>query len=68
MLSATGYIFPFCPPPSDEKEIDDGPVTGWGGHATQILWKDTTELGCAMAACERGGNRYNTLVCNYNPP
>lgn len=53
---------------SDASEVDDGPVTGWGGHATQILWKSTTELGCAVSTCDGGGFTNNVLVCNYNPP
>ena len=34
------------------------------GHYTQIVWKTTTEFGCAKSICE--GNV--TWVCNYNPP
>jgi len=34
------------------------------GHYTQIVWKKTTEVGCAVA---RSGNR-EIWVCNYNPP
>ncbi len=34
------------------------------GHYTQIVWRDTRELGCAVA---RGGNR-EVWVCEYSPP
>jgi len=34
------------------------------GHYTQIVWRDTTEVGCAVA---RRGNT-EVWVCNYNPP
>jgi uncharacterized protein YkwD len=34
------------------------------GHYTQVVWRDTTEIGCAVA---RSGNR-EVWVCNYNPP
>jgi uncharacterized protein YkwD len=33
------------------------------GHYTQIVWKETTEVGCGVA---RSGNR-EVWVCNYNP-
>jgi hypothetical protein len=32
------------------------------GHATQLLWKGSTQLGCGWApSCQ-------LLVCHYNPP
>jgi hypothetical protein len=34
------------------------------GHYTQIVWKDTKEVGCGVA---RGGGR-EVWVCNYDPP
>lgn len=34
------------------------------GHYTQIVWKNTTEVGCAKVICEGSV----TWVCNYNPP
>jgi uncharacterized protein YkwD len=34
------------------------------GHYTQIVWRNTTEFGCAMAR-DRGEEVW---VCNYNPP
>jgi pathogenesis-related protein 1 len=35
------------------------------GHYTQLVWYDTTEIGCAKATCKGGGEIW---VCNYNPP
>ncbi len=35
------------------------------GHYTQAVWKDTTEVGCAMQVC---GDKSQTWVCSYNPP
>ena len=34
------------------------------GHFTQIVWRDTKEVGCAVA---RNRDR-EVWVCNYNPP
>lgn len=35
------------------------------GHYTQMVWRDTIEVGCAMAVCPDKGQIW---VCNYNPP
>ena len=35
------------------------------GHYTQIIWRDTIEVGCAGALGSDGRYRY---VCRYNPP
>lgn len=34
------------------------------GHYTQVVWKDTTHVGCAIATV----NGYDILVCRYSPP
>ncbi len=34
------------------------------GHYTQIIWKNTRQVGCALATA--GG--YDILVCRYSPP
>lgn len=34
------------------------------GHYTQLVWYNTTEIGCAKATCKNGGEIW---VCNYNP-
>ena len=34
------------------------------GHYSQIVWRDTSQVGCGFA--RRNGN--DVLVCNYNPP
>jgi len=42
---------------------------GWG-HFSQIVWKSTKEVGCAVAYCESGLSSYPGYysVCNYGPP
>ena len=35
------------------------------GHYTQIVWRDTKEVGCAMKVC---ADKSQTWVCSYNPP
>ncbi len=35
------------------------------GHYTQIVWKNTTEVGCAVKVC---ADKSQTWVCSYNPP
>jgi len=34
------------------------------GHYTQLVWCNTTEIGCGMARC----GKEEIWVCNYNPP
>lgn len=35
------------------------------GHYTQLVWRDSTEVGCAMAVCADSSQLW---VCNYRPP
>lgn len=35
------------------------------GHYTQIVWKNTTEVGCGKAVCSDNSQFW---VCNYTPP
>jgi pathogenesis-related protein 1 len=41
-----------------------GTLHGTCGHYTQIVWRNTREVGCAVA---RGGGR-EVWACEYNPP
>lgn len=34
------------------------------GHYTQIIWRNTTEVGCAKSS----GGGYDYFVCRYSPP
>lgn len=52
-----------------ENSCDDGEMCG---HYTQIVWRDTTDVGCAMAYCSNLENTSWTssaylVVCNYSP-
>lgn len=38
------------------------------GHYTQIVWADTTEVGCGVSSCIVGEERRDLWVCRYNPP
>src|SRR5262249_54397591 len=48
---------------------DDPPgCNGANGHCTQVVWKDTRQLGCARATCTQGGQQGTVTVCRYLPP
>lgn len=36
------------------------------GHFTQVIWKTTSTVGCAIAVCE--DSREQVWVCQYQPP
>lgn len=42
----------------------DGEVCG---HFTQIIWEDTTEVGCAMTRCTESSKVTDLFVCRYDP-
>eukprot|EP00752_Nemacystus_decipiens_P013638 g12091.t1 len=50
------------------EEIQTDSVTGYGGHATQILWKSSKKLGCAVSSCTSGSRPGDYLACQYDPP
>jgi hypothetical protein len=40
-----------------------------GAHYTQMVWKDTTEIGAGQAIIRIGDKKgWVVVVCNYNPP
>ena len=43
----------------------DNSCSGVCGHYTQLVWKDTKEVGCAMSVC---GDNSQIWVCSYSPP
>lgn len=46
--------------------------SGMCGHYTQIVWGDTTHLGCAVKTCTTGNpfgkGSWELWVCDYSPP
>ncbi len=43
-----------------------GACSGTCGHYTQVVWRTTLKLGCALGSCP--SIQYpNTIVCNYGP-
>lgn len=42
------------------------------GHYTQMVWRETRGVGCALARCLGGSpfsdERWSLVVCNYDPP
>ncbi|XP_029823633.2 Golgi-associated plant pathogenesis-related protein 1-like [Ixodes scapularis] len=45
--------------------FNNGGFSGATGHFTQVVWKNSTKLGCGWARSYRN-NIY--VVCNYSPP
>lgn len=41
------------------------------GHYTQVVWRDSVQLGCGMTNCTKnnpfGSGPWQLWVCNYNP-
>ena len=35
------------------------------GHYTQVVWRNTSQVGCGMATCGSGRNAGEVWVCNY---
>ena len=53
---------------SEKKDYPGGVLreSNWhpAGHYTQMVWRDTTALGCGEAIC----NKTLIVACNYDPP
>ncbi|XP_074644224.1 uncharacterized protein LOC141901047 [Tubulanus polymorphus] len=46
------------------------PVGKSCGHFTQVIWKDTTRVGCFNKVCDTSDptRKANYVVCNYETP
>ncbi|TFK45006.1 CAP domain-containing protein, partial [Crucibulum laeve] len=53
-------------------EADNNPgFSSATGHFTQVVWKTTTQVACAIADCPAGtifGQASKYVVCRYSPP
>jgi len=38
------------------------------GHYTQLVWRNTSLVGCGVADCDEGFTHQEIWVCNYDPP
>jgi hypothetical protein len=59
----------------DHPEVRGGTVIGCNdnpkrvtGHFTQVVWRESTKLGCARNTCSLGGNTGTLWACEYDPP
>ena len=55
----------------EDYDYESNQCSGVCGHYTQVVWRDSTRLGCAYADCDwlnglESSGRF--WVCNYDPP
>jgi len=66
--TATSKIY--ADPEKQCKQYDRSTGKCMIGHYTQVVWAETTKVGCGVVACDKGlmGRGGVLLVCKYNPP
>lgn len=52
----------------EQYNFDEPGFKAGTGHFTQVVWKNTRNLGCAMAETTDGGKFATWVCCNYTPP
>lgn len=57
---------------SSNYDYANNDCSGVCGHYTQVVWRATTAVGCAVQTCSSGGpfggGSWELWVCNYAPP
>lgn len=67
---AAGYVGGAAPVDAWYNEISSYDYSNPGyssatGHFTQVIWKSTTQLGCAYVTCDNAWRQYT--ICEYSP-
>ncbi|CAM8960595.1 unnamed protein product [Rhodiola kirilowii] len=64
-FSAMGAVGMWVDEKAEYDPYSNSCVGGECLHYTQVVWSESTSLGCAKVECNGGGT---FITCNYNPP